>query len=81
MSVSRAAPRPSTRECDMKRLLFGLIALAQCVGAYAIETAAEPPLEPHPLATVVFAVLFFGFCIGFAWMVWRKKADKRENEK
>jgi hypothetical protein len=24
-------------------------------------------------------VLFVGFCIGFAWMVWRKKEDKKED--
>jgi len=63
----------------MKRLLFGSIALAQSVGAYAIDAAAaEPPLEPHPIGTIVFIVLFVGFCVGFAWMVWRKKADKKE---
>ena len=65
----------------MKRLLFGLIALAQCVGAYAIDAAVEPPLESHPIGTIVFVVLFFGFCIGFAWMVWRKKEDKPNDER
>jgi hypothetical protein len=24
-------------------------------------------------------VLFVGFCVVFAWMVWRKKEDKKED--
>jgi preprotein translocase subunit SecG len=29
----------------------------------------------------VFVVLFVGFCVVFAWMVWRKKDDKKKDEK
>jgi len=61
----------------MKRFLPGLIALLPAVSAFA-DAPAEPPLEPHPMATIVFIVLFVGFCVVFAWMVWRKKADKKE---
>ena len=61
----------------MKRFLPGLIALLPAVSAFA-DALAEPPLEPHPMATIVFIVLFVGFCVVFAWMVWRKKADKKE---
>jgi len=25
-------------------------------------------------------VLFVGFCVVFAWMVWRKKEDKKEDQ-
>jgi hypothetical protein len=66
-----------TRECDMKRILPGLIALLP-LAAFA-DAPAEPPLEPHPMATIVFIVLFVGFCVVFAWMVWRKKEDKKED--
>jgi len=63
----------------MKRLLAGL--LASPLAAFAqSQSAPEPPVEPHPIGTLVFVVLFVGFCVVFAWMVWRKK-DKKEDEK
>ena len=31
------------------------------------------------LATAVFLVLFVVFCVGFVWMVWRKR-DKKTKE-
>ena len=61
----------------MKRFLIGLISLLPSALAFA-DAPPEPPLEPHPMATIVFLVLFVGFCVVFAWMVWRKKADKKE---
>jgi hypothetical protein len=61
----------------MKRFLAGLITLLPVAAAYA-DAPPEPPLEPHPMATIVFLVLFVGFCVVFAWMVWRKKAGKKE---
>jgi hypothetical protein len=76
---SRAVVRARfTRECDMKRILPGLIALLPFASAFA-DAPAEPPLEPHPMATIVFLALFVGFCVVFAWMVWRKKTDKPED--
>ena len=64
----------------MKRLLAGL--LASPLAAFAqSQTAPEPPVEAHPIGTLVFVVLFVGFCVVFAWMVWRKKDDKKEDEK
>jgi membrane protein DedA with SNARE-associated domain len=63
----------------MKRLISGLIALLPLAYAYA-DAPTEPPLEPHPMATIVFIVLFVGFCVVFAWMVWRKKEDKKEDQ-
>jgi hypothetical protein len=63
----------------MKRLLAGL--LASPLAAFAqSQSAPEPPVEAHPIGTLVFVVLFVGFCVVFAWMVWRKK-DKKEDEK
>ena len=62
----------------MKRFLAGLIALLPFAYAYA-DAPAEPPLEPHPIATIVFVALFVGCCVVFAWMVWRKKEDKKED--
>ena len=62
----------------MKRFLAGLITLLPSAFAWA-DAPAEPPLEPHPMATIVFLVLFVGFCVVFVWMIWRKKADKKED--
>lgn len=59
------------RECAMKRLLPALIGLCPLASAHA--QAADPPLESHPIGTIVFVLLFVGFCVVFAWMVWRNK--------
>jgi hypothetical protein len=75
-ATGRAAPTDE-RECDMKRLIPALIALSVLGSAYA-DAPAEPPLEPHPVATVVFILLFVGVCVAFMWMIWRKKSDKKE---
>jgi hypothetical protein len=61
----------------MKRLLAGLTTLFLLTSAYA-EPPAEPPLEPHPIATFVFLALFVGVCVAFTWMIWRKKKDSKE---
>jgi hypothetical protein len=59
----------------MKRFLAGSIAFFLVASAHAAQ-APEPAVDPNTLATAVFLVLFVGFCVGFAWMVWRKKDDK-----
>jgi hypothetical protein len=62
----------------MKRFFAALIALSPLVSAQA--QAPEPPLEPHPIGTVVFILLFVGFCVVFAWMVWRNKDKDRKKD-
>ena len=62
----------------MNRFLAALIALLPL--APALAQAPEPPVESHPIGTIVFIVLFVGFCVGFAWMVWRNK-DNKEGKK
>ena len=64
----------------MKRFLVALLALPLAALAQS-QAAPEPPLEAHPVGTIVFVVLFVGFCVGFAWMVWRKKEDKKDDGK
>ena len=61
----------------MKRLLAGSIATFLFASAHA--QAPEPAVEPNTLGTAVFLVLFAGFCLGFVWMVWRKKDKKTED--
>ena len=63
----------------MKRFLAALLTLPLADFAWG-QAAPEPPLEPHPMATIVFIVLFVGFCVVFGWMVWRKRTDKKEDE-
>ena len=63
----------------MKRFLAGLTALLPVAAAYA-DAPPEPPLESHPIGTIVFIVLFVGFCVVFGWMVYRQKDDKREDQ-
>jgi hypothetical protein len=69
--VPLSAAESPMRECAMKRLLPGLIGLCPLASAHA--QAAEPSLESHPIATIAFVLLFVGFCVVFAWMVWRNK--------
>lgn len=60
----------------MNRYLFGSIPFLLCTSVRA--EAVEPAIEPHPLATIVFIVLFVGFCVGFAWMVWRNRDKEKK---
>ena len=60
----------------MKRFLAGSI--ASFPFASALAQAPEPAVEPNTLATAIFLVLFVGFCVGFAWMVWRNRDKKKE---
>jgi hypothetical protein len=69
----------SKEEFAMKRLFAGLLASPLAALAQG-QAAPEPPIEPHPIGTLVFVLLFVGFCVVFGWMVWRKK-DKKEDEK
>jgi hypothetical protein len=62
----------------MKRFLAGLLALP--LSAFAQSQAPEPPVEAHPIGTLIFIALFVGFCVVFGWMVWRKKDDKKEDQ-
>ena len=63
----------------MKRLFAGLLALP--LSALAQNSApAEPPLESNPVGTWIFVVLFVGFCVVFAWMVWRNKDKEKKDQ-
>ena len=61
----------------MKRFLPGFIAFSLLLPAHA--QTPEPPVESNTVGTIIFLVLFVGFCAGFVWMVWRNK-DKGKKE-
>lgn len=61
----------------MIRILSGLFLFLQFCLAYAVDQA--PPAESSgSLGTIVFAVLFFGFCGGFVWMIMRNEKKPKE---
>lgn len=63
----------------MKRLLAGLYALPLSALAQS-GPPPEPTIDPNPVGTIVFVVLFVGFCVVFAWMVWRNKGKKEDQK-
>jgi hypothetical protein len=69
------AERP-LRKLAMKRFLIGSISFFLLASAHA--QAPEPVVEPNTLATVIFLGLFAAFCVGFIWMVWRNKDEKKK---
>jgi predicted tellurium resistance membrane protein TerC len=63
----------------MKRILSAWIALSLALAAHAQGPVVEPPVESNTVGTIIFGVLFVGFCIGFVWMIWRNRdKDKKE---
>jgi len=63
----------------MKKFLSGAIVFLTIFSAYAQTQAPEPPVESNTVGTIVFGVLFVGFCLGFMWMVWKNR-DKEKKE-
>ena len=61
----------------MKRILSGF-ALLPYVCAHAQTQALEPAAEFNTLGTIIFGVLFVGFCVGFVWMVWRNRDKEKK---
>ena len=63
----------------MKKYLSSLPALL--ASSSALAQAPEPAAESNPIGTIIFAVLFVGFCVVFAWMVWRNKGKDQQDKK
>ena len=61
----------------MNRILSG-IALLLYLCAHAQAEILEPAAESNTLGTIIFGVLFVGFCIGFVWMVWRNREKEKK---
>ena len=54
-------------------LLWSSLALGQ-------TTAPEPVTPPNPIGTAIFGLLFLGFCVGFAWLVWRNHRKEKQRQ-
>ena len=65
----------------MRHLLLSLALSFPFTVAQAQTSQGEPPLEENKLGTVIFAVLFFGFCIAICWYMWRAEKKRKENQK
>ena len=71
--------RPLIGEFAMKRFLAGVLALPFSALAQS-QPASEPAIESNPLGTLIFVVLFVGFCLVFGWMVWRNRGKKEDHK-
>lgn len=66
----------------MTRILSGLLLLLPLCAAYAVDSAQTPPAETSSsIGTIIFGILFFGFCIGFVWMIWRQEKKHKQPPK
>lgn len=67
----------------MTRFFTAVISILLTVSAYAQGAAPEEPIQAASgYATVIFIVLFIGFCVGIVWMMMRSgKKEKTQEEK
>jgi hypothetical protein len=80
-SAANTGERISGRISAMSSLLLSLALSFAFALAQAQTSEGEPPLEENKLGVVIFAVLFFGFCIGIVWYIWKAEKKKKENQK
>ena len=79
-SVANYGERIIGRIAAMSSLLLSLALSFAFVLAQAQTSQGEPPLEENKMGVVIFAVLFFGFCIAIVWYIWRAE-KKKQNQK
>ncbi|MBI2959589.1 MAG: hypothetical protein HYY28_04690 [Betaproteobacteria bacterium] len=66
----------------MARILSGLLLLLSLCYAFAAQAVDNPPAESSgSMGTIIFGILFFGFCIGFVWLVWRNEKKQKQDPK
>lgn len=68
----------------MTRFFTAVFSILLIGSAYAQGAAAEEPIQAvSGYATVIFIVLFIGFCVGIVWMIARggKKEEGQEEKK
>ena len=66
----------------MSRILSAVIPLLVFCSAYAMDAKDPPiPTETNVVGIVIFAILFFGGCIGFFVYLWWSDRDKPGDKK
>jgi len=67
----------------MTGFFTAVLFILQIGSAFAQGAAAEEPVQAASgYATVIFIVLFIGFCVGIVWMMMRSsKKEKGQEEK
>lgn len=66
----------------MIRVLSGFFLALLPFFAHAQDSTANAPAEEtNMIGTVIFIVLFLGFCLGFVWMVWRSDRNEKRRKK
>ena len=64
----------------MNKLISGIFPLLVFCSAYAMDAKDPPiPTETNVIGIVIFAVLFFGSCIGFFLYLWWVDRDKKKD--
>lgn len=59
--------------------LVSILFLLVATSVYAQSVAEEQAMEgAGPLAITIFALLFFGACVWYAWLTWRNEKKDRE---
>lgn len=66
----------------MARILSGLLLFLPLCSAYAVTSTENPPAETSSsMGVIIFGILFFGFCVGFIWMIWRQEKKNKQPPK
>jgi hypothetical protein len=80
-SATNYGQRVSGRISALGSLLLSFALTFTFVLAHAQESKGEPPLEENKLGVVIFAVLFFGSCIGVCWYMWSAEKKRKREQK
>jgi len=59
--------------------LVSILSFFVAASVHAQSAAEEPAMEGvGPLGITIFALLFFGGCVWYAWLTWRNEKKDRE---
>ena len=60
--------------------MIRLVSILSLLGASSVhaQSAAEDQERVGPLGITIFALIFFGACVWYAWATWRNERRDRE---
>jgi heme/copper-type cytochrome/quinol oxidase subunit 2 len=62
--------------------LFSIVSLLVMTSVHAAQPAAEEQMETvGPLGVWIFALIFLGACVWYAWLTWRNERKDRQAKK